>query len=339
MPEGGKRWVVTGAAGFIGFHVAQRLLEAGESVIGIDNLNDYYEVSLKEARLAQLTGHTSFDFRKLDLADRAGMEALFAEGGIGTVIHLGAQAGVRYSMENPWSYVDSNVTGTLNVMEGSRRNGIEHLVFASTSSIYGVNQATPYRVEEGANHPITMYSATKKANEAMAHAYAHLYGLPCTGLRFFTVYGPWGRPDMAPILFAKAIVEGKPIKVFGEGRPYRDFTYIDDIVDGILEVAVHPPRPDPEWDAMHPDPSTARAPYRIFNIGATRKVSLLYFIELLEKAFGKEAKREMLPMQPGDVLETHADVSGLTALTGYAPEVGIEEGVERFAAWFREYYG
>lgn len=339
MADGhGQRWLVTGAAGFIGFHVAQRILAAGGEVVGLDNLNTYYDPSLKEARLALLRRFPAFDFRKLDLADREGIAELFRLGNFNKVVHLGAQAGVRYSMENPWSYIDSNVTGTLNILEGSRTAGVEHLVYASTSSIYGVNEATPFRVEDGANHPITIYSATKKANEAMAHAYAHLYNLPCTGLRFFTVYGPWGRPDMAPIKFARKIMAGEPIEVYGEGRPFRDFTYIDDIVDGILGVAALPPGVNPEWDAMHPDPSTARAPYRLFNIGATRKVSLLYFIELLEKELGREAKRIMLPMQPGDVLETHADVSGLTALTGYAPKVGIEEGVERFAKWCLTYY-
>jgi UDP-glucuronate 4-epimerase len=335
--------LVTGAAGFIGFHTARRLLAEGHRVVGLDNLSPYYDPRLKADRLKELEGEERFTFVKLDLCDRPGMEALFAEagaeGGFGAVIHLAAQAGVRHSLTDPHSYVDSNVTGMLHVLEGCRYHGVGHLVFASTSSVYGLDRTFPFSEGRGAAHPITIYAATKKANEGMAHAYAHLYGLPCTGLRFFTVYGPWGRPDMALFKFTKAILAGEPIQVYGHGRPSRDFTYIDDIVEGIVGAAAHPPSGDPAWDPQVPDPGTSPAPWRILNIGATRRVGLMDYIRTLEECLGKEAKKEMLPMQPGDVLETHADTSRLTDLTGYRPKVPVEEGVRRFVEWYREYYG
>ena len=330
--------LVTGAAGFIGFHTAKRLLAEGHAVVGLDNLNSYYDPTLKEARLAILQEEEGFTFHKLELADRDGMEGLFAEGGFGTVIHLAAQAGVRHSLTNPHSYVDSNVTGSLNVLEGCRHHGVGHLLFASTSSVYGLNKAIPFSEGQGANHPITIYAASKKATEEMAHSYAHLFGLPCTGLRFFTVYGPWGRPDMAYFSFTRKILAGEPIEVYGEGRPSRDFTYIDDIVEGIVGAAAQPPEPDEDWDPMDPDPGTSAARWRILNIGATPKVGLMGFIEALEEALGQEAEKIMLPMQPGDVLETHADTSRLTELTGYQPRVPVEEGVRRFVEWYGAYY-
>lgn len=335
-------WLVTGAAGFVGFHLARRLLEAGARVVGVDNLNDYYDPSLKEARLAALEkepGADRFRFERLDVADREGMAELFGREAFPWVLHMGAQAGVRYSLEAPHAYVDSNVAGTMNVLEGCRRQETRHLVFASTSSIYGANRTTPFHEAHGTDHPLSLYAATKKANESMAHAYADLYGIPTTGLRFFTVYGPWGRPDMAYFKFTEAILAGEPIDVFGEGRPHRDFTYIDDIVDGVLGAAGRPPAGDPEWDAWAPDPGSSRAPYRILNIGATRKVSLLRFIEALEDALGRKAEKNLVAMQPGDALETHADVSRLTELTGYRPRVQLEEGLRRFVAWYREFYG
>ncbi len=332
-------WLVTGAAGFIGFHVARRLLRSGAEVVGLDNLNPYYDPTLKESRLNLLHEEAGFRFERMDLEDRAGMERLFQEEGFGTVIHLAAQAGVRHSLADPWSYVDSNVTGTLNVLEGCRHTDVKHHLFASTSSIYGANRKTPFQVGDGTDHPLTIYAATKKATEAMAHAYADLYAVPSTGLRFFTVYGPWGRPDMALFKFTRSILADEPIDVYGEGKPYRDFTYVDDIVEGILGAAVRPAEGNPEWDATDPDPATSYAPYRLFNIGATRKVSLMRFIEVLEEVLGREARKNYLPMQPGDVLETHADVSRLSALTGYEPRVGFEEGVRRFVEWYLEFYG
>ncbi len=332
-------WLVTGAAGFIGFHTARRLLEAGAEVVGLDNMNPYYDPALKEARLEILESYDDFVFRRMDLEDREGMAGLFRDGGFGTVVHLAAQAGVRHSLTDPWSYVDSNVTGTLNVLEGCRHAGVRHHLFASTSSIYGASRRIPFRVAESTDHPLTIYAATKKATEAMAHSYADLYGVPSTGLRFFTVYGPWGRPDMALFKFTRAILAGEPIDVYGEGKPYRDFTYVDDIVEGVLGAAIRPPEGDPAWDAENPDPATSYAPYRLLNIGATRKVSLMRFIEVLEETLGRKAEKNFLPMQPGDVLETHADVSRLQALTGYSPQVRVEEGVRRFVEWYREFYG
>ena len=333
-----KPVLVTGAAGFIGFHTARRLLDEGHTVVGLDNLNDYYDPKLKKDRLALLQEEDGFSFHKRELADRAGMEALFAEGGFGTVIHLAAQAGVRHSLTHPHVYVESNVTGTLHVLEGCRHHGVDHLLFASTSSVYGANRAFPFSEAQGVDHPLTVYAATKKSCEAMAHSYAHLYGLPATGLRFFTVYGPWGRPDMALFKFTKAILAGEPIDVYGHGKPSRDFTYVDDIVEGIVGAAALPPAPDEGWDPTDPDPGTSAAPWRVLNIGATRKVGLMGFIEALEAALGQEAEKRMLPMQPGDVLETHADTSRLTELTGYEPRVPVEEGIRRFVEWYEAYY-
>ena len=343
MIPSNKPILVTGAAGFIGFHTARRLLDEGHRVVGLDNLNPYYDPQLKADRLALLEAYPDFRFVKLDLEDRAGMEALFAdagaEGGFGTVIHLAAQAGVRHSLTHPHEYVNANVMGTLHVLEGCRYHGVGHLLFASTSSVYGLNESLPLSEGGGVNHPLTVYAATKRANEGMTHSYAHLFGLPCTGLRFFTVYGPWGRPDMALFKFTKAMLAGETIQVYGHGRHNRDFTYVSDIVDGIVRAAGQVPERDAGWDAVHPDPATSRAPWRVVNIGATRKVNLMDFIEALEQCLGVEAKKEMLPMQPGDILETHADTSRLHALTGYEPRVGVEEGIGHFVAWYREYYG
>ena len=330
--------LVTGAAGFIGFHTVRRLLSEGHTVVGLDNLNTYYDPQLKLDRLARLKAHERFSFHKLDLCDREGVEALFAAGGFGTVIHLAAQAGVRHSLTNPHVYVNSNVMGTLHVLEGCRHHGVGHLLFASTSSVYGLNRDIPFSEGGGANHPLTIYAATKRATEGMTHSYAHLYGLPTTGLRFFTVYGPWGRPDMALFKFTRLILAGEPIQVYGYGKPCRDFTYVDDIVEGIVRAAATPPETTPDWNAERPDPASSIAPWRILNIGATTKVNVMDFIETLEDALGIEAEKEMLPMQPGDVLETRADTERLTELTGYEPQVSVEEGVRRFVEWYREYY-
>jgi UDP-glucuronate 4-epimerase len=333
------RVLVTGAAGFIGYHTAKALLERGEEVIGLDNLNTYYDVSLKEARLAQLQGRQGFTFHKLDLADPAGMERLFAEGRPQRVIHLGAQAGVRYGLENPHSYVNSNVVGTLHVLEGCRHNGVEHLIFASSSSVYGANTTMPFSVHRNVDHPLSIYAASKKANELMAHSYAHLFRLPVTGLRFFTVYGPWGRPDMALFKFTRNILAGEPIDVFNDGHHARDFTYIDDVVEGVLRTANRIPAPNPNWSGAHPDPATSSTPYRIYNIGNHQPVELMHFIGVLEKALGREAKKNFLPMQPGDVPATFADVDDLVADVGFAPATPIEDGVARFVKWYRDYYG
>ena len=330
--------LVTGTAGFIGAAVAARLLERGERVLGIDSLNDYYDVGLKQARLEPLLAHPGYTHLQADLGDRAAIEAAFAAFKPQRVASLAAQAGVRYAAKNPHAYAASNLTGFLHVLEGCRHHGVEHLVFASTSSVYGANTAVPFSEHAGTAHPLTFYAATKKANEMMAHSYAHLYGFPCTGLRFFTVYGPWGRPDMAPMLFARAIRAGAPIKVFNHGRHSRSFTYIDDIVEGVVRTLDLPAQPDQEWDGAHPDPATSRAPYRIYNIGHERPVRLMRFIELLELEFGRKAEMEMLPLQPGDVPDTEADTSELVAATGYAPRVSIEEGVARFARWHRDFY-
>jgi UDP-glucuronate 4-epimerase len=333
------RVLVTGAAGFIGYHTAKALLDRGDEVIGLDNLNAYYDVQLKEARLAQLQGRQGFAFHKLDLADRAGMEQVFAEGRPQRVIHLGAQAGVRYGLENPHSYIASNIVGTLHVLEGCRHNGVEHLVFASSSSVYGANTMMPFSEHQNVDHPLSIYAASKKANELMAHTYAHLHRLPVTGLRFFTVYGPWGRPDMAPIKFTRNILAGEPIDVFNNGQLARDFTYIDDVVEGVLLTADRIPAPNPIWSGAHPDPATSSAPYRIYNIGNHNPVELMHFIGVLEKALGREAKKNFLPMQPGDVPATFADVDDLVADVGFAPATPIEEGVARFVKWYRDYYG
>ena len=330
--------LVTGTAGFIGAAVATRLLERGERVLGIDNLNDYYNVALKQARLRPLLAHPGYTHLQVDLGDRAAVERAFADFRPQRVVNLAAQAGVRYAAKNPHAYAASNLTGFLHVLEGCRHHAVEHLVFASTSSVYGANTAVPFSEHAGTAHPLTFYAATKKANEMMAHAYAHLYGIPSTGLRFFTVYGPWGRPDMAPMLFARAIRAGEPIKVFNHGRHSRSFTYIDDIVEGVVRALDLPARPNPEWNGAAPDPATSSAPYRIYNIGHQRPVQLMRFIELLEQEFGRKAVMEMLPLQPGDVPDTEADASELIAATGYAPRVSIEEGVARFARWHSDYY-
>ena len=333
-----SNYLVTGAAGFIGYHVAQRLLSDGHAVVGVDNLNDYYDVRLKEARLARLQSQPAFSFLKLDLADRAGMEALFSGSAFAGVVNLAAQAGVRYSLTNPHAYLNSNLVGFLNVLEGCRRQGVGHLVYASSSSVYGANTRMPFSEHANVDHPVSLYAATKKANELMAHSYAHLYGLPCTGLRFFTVYGPWGRPDMSLFLFTRAILEGRPIDVFNYGRHKRDFTYIDDIVEGVVRVLGKPPAPDPAWNGDQPDPASSRAPYRLYNIGNNQPVELMRVIELLEAALGKKSQKNFLPMQVGDVPDTFANVDDLMEAVGFRPATSIEEGVRRFVAWYREYY-
>jgi len=332
------RFLVTGVAGFIGYHVARRLLEQGEEVIGVDNVNDYYDVQLKEARLAQLEGRAGYRFIRLDLADRNGVAELFRTAKPQRVIHLAAQAGVRYSLKNPHAYVDSNLVGFMNILEGCRHQEVEHLVYASSSSVYGANTKMPFSVHHNVDHPVSLYAATKKANELMAHTYSHLYGLPTTGLRFFTVYGPWGRPDMAIFIFTKRILEGRPIDVYNYGRMKRDFTYIDDVVEGVIRVAHRIPQPNPNWSGDHPDPGTSKAPYRVYNIGNNRPVELLYLIEVLENALGRKAEKNLLPMQPGDVPETYADVDDLIRDVGYRPDTPIEEGIQRFVRWYREFY-
>lgn len=331
--------LVTGVAGFIGFHVAKRLLADGHEVVGLDNLNDYYDVNLKRARLKQLESQPSFEFVKLDLVDREGMEALFLRVKPEIVIHLAAQAGVRYAAENPYAYVSSNVTGFLHVLEGCRQHPVKHLVFASTSSIYGADTKMPFSEHQPTAHPLTLYAATKKADEMMAHSYAHLYGIPCTGLRFFTVYGPWGRPDMALFLFTKAILAGEPIKVFNHGHHRRSFTYVEDIVEAVVRVMKTVPSRDPRWDGMAPDPSTSGvAPYRLFNIGNEQTVELLRYIEVLERCLGKKAKMVMLPLQPGDVPDTEADVTDLAHAVGHNAQVPVEEGVRNFVNWYKMYF-
>ncbi len=332
------RFLVTGVAGFIGMFVAQRLLARGERVVGIDNLNDYYDPALKADRLARLKGSAHFAFHKLDLADREGMAALFSRECFDGVVHLGAQAGVRYSLTNPMAYVDSNLVGFANVLEGCRHHGVGHLVYASSSSVYGGNARLPYAEADAVDHPVSLYAATKKANEAMAHSYSHLYGLPTTGLRFFTVYGPWGRPDMAPFLFADAMLAGRPIKVYNQGRMTRDFTYVDDIVEGVLRVLDKPATANPQYDPAAPDPASSSAPWRVFNIGNSTPVPLLDFIDTMERALGVVAVRDMLPLQPGDVLATHADTSALHAWVGFSPSTPLADGVQRFADWFRPRY-
>jgi UDP-glucuronate 4-epimerase len=331
--------LVTGSAGFIGFHLSRRLLEAGHEVVGLDNLNAYYDPTLKAARLAILQARPAYRHARLDLTDRAGVAALFAEVRPTGVVNLAAQAGVRYSLESPHTYVDSNVTGFLNILEAARAHPPAHLVFASTSSIYGNHANMPFDVHEAATHPITLYSATKAANEAMAHAYAHLFGIPATGLRFFTVYGPWGRPDMALFKFTDAILKGQPIDVYGEGKMQRDFTYVDDIVDGLVAAIGRPPAADPSWDAAHPDPATSAAPWRILNLGASRKTELMRYIQVLEEKLGKTATINFMPMQAGDVASTEADVAQTHDVLGYQPKVSVEDGVGRFVDWYREYYG
>ena len=331
--------LVTGAAGFIGMHCALRLLARGDEVLGVDNLNDYYDVALKKARLGQLAAHRGFRFEQLDLAEQPAVERLFARERPQRVLHLAAQPGVRYSLTHAQPYVASNLAGFVNVLEGCRHCGADHLVYASSSSVYGNDPRQPLSTGQSVDHPISLYAATKKSNELIAHAYAHLFRLPATGLRYFTVYGPWGRPDMAPMLFARAILDGKPIDVFNRGRLKRDFTYIDDIVEGTLRVLDRPAAPDPEFDPAAPDADASDAPWRIYNIGNHEPVELLRFIELLEEALGKKAKKNLVPMQPGDVAETFADIAALERATGYRPRTRLAEGLRHFAAWYLSYYG
>ena len=330
--------LITGAAGFIGMHVAQRLLARGDEVVGIDNLNDYYDVGLKEARLAQLAGLPGFRFVRLDIADTAGVATLFEKEGFDGVINLAAQAGVRYSLQNPHAYAQSNLVGFVNLLEGCRHGKVKHFVYASSSSVYGGNTKMPFSEHDRVDHPVSLYAATKKSNELMAHAYSHLFGLPTTGLRFFTVYGPWGRPDMSYFLFADAILAGRPIDVFNHGRMQRDFTYIDDIAEGVVRVLDRPAQADPAFEKERPDPATSWAPYRIFNIGNHQPVELMAFIGALEAALGRQAEKRFLPMQDGDVPATYADTAELRAATGFDPATPVEEGVRRFVEWYRGYY-
>lgn len=330
--------LVTGAAGFIGFHVAQRLLFDGREVVGLDSLNDYYDPKLKEARLDILKRHSKFTFVKADLADRAPIKLLFEQHRFPVVIHLAAQAGVRYSLNHPHAYVDANIEGFINVLEGCRHNGCKHLLFASSSSVYGANTKLPFSVRDNVDHPISLYAASKKANELMAHAYSHLYRLPASGLRFFTVYGPWGRPDMAMFIFAKAIVEGTPIKLFNHGNMRRDFTFIEDVSEAVVRLIDHPPQGNPNWSGQQPDPATSAAPWKIYNIGNSNPEDLMHVISLLEKEFGRTAAKVMLPMQPGDVPATYADIEDLAREIGFRPAITIEEGVARFAKWYRNYH-
>jgi UDP-glucuronate 4-epimerase len=330
--------LVTGVAGFIGCHVTRYLLERGDTVVGIDNLNTYYDVRLKEARLALLAGHERFHFLRLDLADRPGLNELFARQQPERVVHLAAQAGVRYSLTNPHGYVESNLVGFLHILEGCRQTQVQHLVYASSSSVYGANTKMPFSIHDNVDHPVSLYAASKKANELMAHTYSHLYGLPTTGLRFFTVYGPWGRPDMALFLFTKAILAGEPIQVFNHGKMRRDFTYIDDIVEGVVRVLGTIPQPNPSWSGTNPDPGTSKASYRIYNIGNNQPVELLHFIEVLEAYLGRKAEKQLLPMQAGDVQETYAAVDDLMRDVGFRPSTPISEGIARFVEWYRTYY-
>jgi len=330
--------LVTGAAGFIGFHLSQRLLKRGDEVVGLDNLNDYYDVSLKKARLQQLEGKSNFRFVQLDLVDLNGMSAVFKNEKFDRVVNLAAQAGVRYSLTNPHVYIDSNIQGFINILECCRHAEIEHLVYASSSSVYGANTAMPFSVHDNVDHPVSLYAASKKANELMAHTYSHLYGLPTTGLRFFTVYGPWGRPDMALYLFTKAILAGESIQVFNHGKMMRDFTYIDDIVEGVIRTLDHVAQPNPQWSGDRPDPGTSSAPYRLYNIGNNSPVELMYMIEALENSLGKKAEKEMMAIQPGDVPATYANVDALIDDVGFKPETSIEDGIEQFVQWYMDYY-
>ncbi|MCY2962357.1 MAG: NAD-dependent epimerase [Planctomycetota bacterium] len=330
--------LVTGAAGFIGFHTSLKLLARGESVVGVDNINDYYDVRLKHGRLEQLVGHPNFRFLQLDVADRKAMPKLFADEKFERVIHLAAQAGVRYSLENPHAYIDANLVGFTNILEGCRHSKVAHLTYASSSSVYGANTAMPFSVHQNVDHPLSLYAATKKANELMAHTYSHLYGLPTTGLRFFTVYGPWGRPDMALFIFTKAILEGRPIDVFNGGKMRRDFTYVDDIVEGVIRTSDHTATPNANWNSDKPDPATSKAPYRVYNIGNNQPVELMHMIDTIEKAIGKPAVKNMLPMQPGDVPATFANVDALVEDVGFKPATPIETGIQRFVDWYRGHY-
>jgi len=332
------RVLVTGAAGFIGFHLSQRLLARGVEVIGLDNLNDYYDVFLKKDRLVQLKDSPNFHFHQLNLADRANIATLFAEQHFDVVVNLAAQAGVRYSLKNPHAYVDSNLVGFMNVLEGCRHSQVQHLVFASSSSVYGANTKMPFSVHDNVDHPVSLYAATKKANELMAHAYSHLYGLPITGLRFFTVYGSWYRPDMALFLFTKAILAGQAIEVFNHGKMQRDFTYIDDIVEGVIRIMDKIPEPNSSWSGQSPDPGTSKAPYRLYNIGNNQPVELMHLIEVLEDCLGKKAIKNNLPLQPGDVVATYAEVEDLVQAVGFKPSTAIEDGVKQFVTWYRDYY-
>lgn len=330
--------IVTGAAGFIGYHLTKRLLERGDAVAGVDNLNNYYDVSLKEARLEHLQADPGFRFYRRDVEDREGIADLFAETRPECIVHLAAQAGVRYSLENPHAYVQSNLVGFLHILEGCRQHTVRHLVYASSSSVYGSNTRMPFSVHDSVDHPVSLYAASKKANELMAHTYSHLYRLPTTGLRFFTVYGPWGRPDMALFAFTRAILEDRPIDVYAGGAMQRDFTYVDDIVEGVIRVLDMPAAPAPGWSGDRPDPGTSSAPYRVYNIGASQPVELMRFISALEERLGKQARKNLLPMQPGDVPATYADVSDLERDTGFRPSISIEEGIRRFVEWYRSYY-
>jgi UDP-glucuronate 4-epimerase len=330
--------LVTGAAGFIGFHVAQRLLSDGRQIVGLDIVNSYYDPKLKEARLDILKRHSNFTFVKLDLANRASTKSLFAEHRFHTVVHLAAQAGVRYSLENPHAYIDANLEGFTNVLEGCRHNACKHLLFASSSSVYGANTKLPFSVQDNVDHPISLYAASKKANELMAHTYSHLYGLPATGLRFFTVYGPWGRPDMAMFIFAKAILSGAPIKLFNHGNMRRDFTFVEDVSEAIVRLMDRPPQGNPNWSGDEPDPGSSAAPWKIYNIGNNNPEDLMHVVSLLEKEFGRTTTKEMLPMQPGDVPATYADVEDLAREIGFRPATTIEDGIGRFAKWYREYH-
>ncbi|MFZ5604205.1 MAG: NAD-dependent epimerase [Pseudomonadota bacterium] len=330
--------LVTGAAGFIGAALSHRLLDRGDDVIGLDNLNDYYDVRLKEARLTRLQAKKGFTFVRASLEDRAAIEDLFRTHKPQRVVNLAAQAGVRYSLENPQAYIDSNIVGFTNILEGCRHHGVEHLVYASSSSVYGANTRMPFSVHHNVDHPVSLYAASKKANELMAHTYSHLFSIPTTGLRFFTVYGPWGRPDMALFMFTKAILAGKPIDVFNYGRHRRDFTYIDDIVEGVIRTLDHVAQPDPAWSGDDPDSATSTAPYRLYNIGSNRPVELLRYIEVLEDCLGRKAEKNLLPLQPGDVPDTYADVDALVQDVGYRPSTPVEEGVKRFVDWYRDFY-
>ena len=338
LPSKPQTYLVTGAAGFIGMHTSLRLLVRGDKVVGVDNLNDYYDVTLKEARLARLTRHPNFTFHKLDVDDRQGMTELFAQEKPQRVIHLAAQAGVRYSLTNPHSYIDANLQGFTNILEGCRHNGIEHLAYASSSSVYGGNTKLPFSEHDNIDHPVSLYAATKKANELMAHTYSHLFRLPTTGLRFFTVYGPWGRPDMALFLFTKAILEDKPIDVFNHGKMMRDFTYIDDIVEGVIRVIDKPAEPNLQFDPSNPDPATSNAPYRVLNIGNNQPTQWMEYISALETSLGKTAKKHYLPMQPGDVPATSANTDELSAWVGFKPNTDVQQGVAQFVDWYRKYY-
>lgn len=330
--------LVTGAAGFIGFHTSKKLLDRGDEVVGIDNLNDYYDVSLKQDRLKQLTEYSTFEFLRLDLADREGIEALFQAHQFDRVINLAAQAGVRYSIENPRTYIDSNIVGFLNILEGCRHTKVPHLSYASSSSVYGANRKQPFAESDNVDHPVSLYAASKKSNELMAHTYSNLFDLPTTGLRFFTVYGPWGRPDMALFKFTKGIIEDQPIDIYNHGEMYRDFTYIDDIVEGVIRVNDKIPEPNPQWDGLEPDPSSSFAPYKVYNIGNASPVKLMDFVEAIENCIGKKAQKNMMDIQPGDVPSTCADVSALKADLGFKPETSVQEGIQHFITWYKNYY-